>query len=100
VLALRGGDAAAGAAALVVMLTLVAAIAFVMLKTGVSSSNHGTFYRESDGWRYWRDVLVLLAVYALFCVAPHIAVTKQRSSAAVGAATKPAVIDRQAMRGD
>lgn len=73
-LALQAGDgfAIAGAVLVLIILTTVAAIAFVELRTGISSSSAGTFYRDVDGWRYWLQIVVMLGAYTLFCVGPHL----------------------------
>jgi len=63
-----------GAIGLFVLLLMLASVIFIVLRSGKASSTGGTFFRGQDGWYYWREVALLVAIYLLFCVGPFLAI--------------------------
>src|SRR5262245_1091933 len=46
----------------------IGAALFVVLASGMSSSNWGTYFRSREPLRYWLDVAILATAYFMMCV--------------------------------
>jgi hypothetical protein len=49
--------------------TVLAAVLFVTLCSGCSSSNWGTYFRSREPGRYWFDVAIGSIIYCAICAA-------------------------------
>jgi hypothetical protein len=65
------GRAAGEVVLLLAIGVVVSVILFVVLCSGVSSSNWGTYSRRSEPVRYWLDVGILCLAYVGLCLAGY-----------------------------
>ncbi len=56
------------AAGLGILGLLVAVLIFVFLFSGMSSSNAGTYFRQSEPARFWAEVVLLCVIYIAACL--------------------------------
>jgi hypothetical protein len=54
--------------------TVVATIIFLVLVTGATSSNWGTYFRDQEPFYYWRDVAITIVCYVALATAGCVAV--------------------------